>query len=227
MKPFAWSWSKLKNYRTCPKRHYEVDVAKNYSDDGSEAIIWGKQVHDALASRVGKGTPLPVTMQGYEDWPASIDKMRAGGAKVLVENKLAMGKGFLATGFFAADTWFRCVVDVLAIAPTGHAAIALDWKTGGKVQPEFEQLGLTAQVLFAHYPKLEVVSGVYVWLGHDTHSQKTYTRDGMAPFWNDIYPMVDTMAEAHKTMTYPPQPSGLCKHYCPVASCPYHGKGSH
>ena len=33
------------------------------------------------------------------------------------------------------------------------------------------------------------------------------------------------MEEAYRTTTYPPKPSGLCSSYCPVTSCPYHGKG--
>ncbi len=31
-KEWSWSYSKLKNYEVCPKRHYEVDVLKNYDD---------------------------------------------------------------------------------------------------------------------------------------------------------------------------------------------------
>ena len=54
-KPFSWSWSKLKNFRTCPKRHYHVDIAKDFKEDDSEDLLWGNEVHEALAKRIGKG----------------------------------------------------------------------------------------------------------------------------------------------------------------------------
>jgi len=55
---------------------------------------------------------------------------------------------------------------------------------------------------------------------------KVYKRDGMLPLWNDLNPELAAMLEAWRTTTYPPKPSGLCMRYCPVTSCPYHGKGS-
>src|SRR4029077_4175160 len=108
-----------------------------------------------------------------------------------------------------------------------RAAIALDWKTGGNVTPEFEQLGLFAQLIFAKYPEVDKVGAVYVWLGHDTHTLKIYRRDEMVGLWNGLWPEIRILEEAHRTTTYPPKPSGLCKRHCPVTSCPYHGKGTH
>jgi len=56
-KPFAWSYSKLKNFEVCPKRHYNVDVIKSFKEEEGEALVWGNMVHKALADRcvVGKG----------------------------------------------------------------------------------------------------------------------------------------------------------------------------
>ena len=224
MKPFSWSWSRLKNYRTCPKRHYEVDIAKNYREE-SEALTWGNQVHDALANRIAKKTPLPVTMQHFEDWGQRVSDKKQAGYKVLVENKLAMNQSFGPTSFFDNTTWFRGVVDVLMLSTI--SAVSLDWKTGGKIQPEFEQLMLSAQLIFAHYPSVEQVGARYVWLGHDQETTKVYHRDQMAPLWNELWPTINAMTEAHRTTTYPPKPGGLCKRYCPVTSCPHHGKGSY
>jgi PD-(D/E)XK nuclease superfamily len=226
MKKFQFSWSRLKNFRTCPKRHFHVDIEKDFQEAKSEALLWGNEVHDALAKRIDKKTALPRTMAQYEDWPARILKLRDAGLAVKVENKLAMNDKFAPTGFFDASTWFRAVIDVLVLAEESGTAISIDWKTGNKVQPEFEQLALSAQLIFAHYPEIDQVGAIYVWLGHDTESVKAYRRDAMLPVWNDIWPLIKLMEEAHRTTTYPPKPSGLCVHYCPVTSCPYHGKGS-
>lgn len=225
-KRFSWSWSKYKNYRTCPKRHYHVDIAKDFFEEKSEALEWGNQVHDAMAKRIAKNLQLPPTMARYEDWPKRVVALRAAGLDVSVENKMAMAEDFTPTGFFDPATWFRCVIDVKILVPQERAAITIDWKTGGNVEPEFEQLALSSQVIFANYPEIDEVGAIYVWFGHETQTVKVYRRGDMVPVWSDVMPQVNEMTEAARTMTYPPRPSGLCKRYCPVTSCVYHGKGS-
>ena len=137
-----------------------------------------------------------------------------------------MDDDFRPTSFFDNGTWFRCVIDVLGMVPANRTAFTIDWKTGGKVQPEFEQLALSAQVLFAHYPKIDSVLALYVWLGHDTQSTMIYDRANMQKVWADILPEVAKMKVAADEMNYPPKPSGLCKNYCPVKACPHWGVGS-
>jgi hypothetical protein len=225
MKPFAWSWSKLKNYRTCPKRHYEIDITKNYVERQSEQLKWGNLVHESLANYIDKGKKLPVAVQRYHEWPDRIIKLK-NVADIQVEQQLAIAKDFGACGWFTPDAWFRAKIDVQILLPEFNSAITIDWKTGGKVEPEFEQLALSAQTIFAHYPKIDSVAALYVWLGHDTQTAKIYYRDQMAKVWNELWPMINEMDFAWRTTTYPAKPSGLCISYCPVTSCPYHGKGN-
>ena len=225
-KAFSWSWSKLKNFRSCPKRHYEIDIMKNIKEPDSEPLIWGNEVHASLAAYIAKDKPLPPTMQRYhalaDDWVT----LRKAGVPVVVEQKLAMDKEFKPCGFFDNAAWYRGVVDVLATGVvTAHAG---DWKTGKMPDDgdaEYEQLGLTAQLIFAHYPKVKEVTTTFVWLGYDDTTDRTYKHDGMVPLWNKLWPEINVMIEAMRTTTYPPKPSGLCKRHCPVVSCPYHGKG--
>jgi PD-(D/E)XK nuclease superfamily len=230
-KKFSWSWTKLKNFRSCPKRHYHLEIAKDIREEESEAILWGKKFHDAMAKRIDKGTALPPTMSRYERWPALMYKHKLEGrlgnsAEVKVELKLAMDEEFRPTEWFDGATWFRAVVDVLYLAYWKAEAAAIDWKTGGKIEPEFEQLALTSQVIFAHHPDIEKVHTAYQWAAHDTETLKAYTRDDMMGLWNKLLPEVRQMEEAARTLTYPPKPSGLCIRYCPVVSCPHHGRGS-
>lgn len=220
-KPFAWSWSKLKNFRACPKRNYHVDIARDTKEPESEQLLWGNKVHDGLAVRIGKGKPLPVELDQYEHYAASIDKYR-GTYDIKTEQDLAVDAGFKPVGWFDATTWLRVKIDVLVSSAT--RAAAFDWKTGGKVNPDLEQLGITATVVMAHYPQVTHVDTSFEWLGHDVSTIKTYERGGMLPFWNDLMPEIRIMEEAHRTMTYPPKPGRLCRNWCPVSSCPFHGK---
>ena len=61
-----------------------------------------------------------------------------------------------------------------------------DWKTGGTIKPEYEQLALSAQLVFAHYPDVDQVATAYIWLGHDDETEEIYKRDGMLPLWNGL-----------------------------------------
>ena len=61
-KPFSWSYSRLKNFETCPKRHWHVDINKDAKEEDSEQLQWGNAVHKALADRIAKGTSLPIGM---------------------------------------------------------------------------------------------------------------------------------------------------------------------
>ena len=51
-KPFAWSYSRLKNFESCPKRHWHLDIQKDIKEEEGEALLWGNVVHKALADRV-------------------------------------------------------------------------------------------------------------------------------------------------------------------------------
>lgn len=225
MKKFAWSWSRLKNNRVCPKKHYHVDIAKEFPEPDNEVLIWGNQVHKAMSEYIDKGTPLPLIMEHYEPWPASMVTLRSQGWTVKTELKLAMSEAHKPTGYFDGLTWFRGVCDVLAIESKAGAALAIDWKTG-QIKPDAEQLALNAALVFSHYPETHVVDTVYVWLGNDDKTTKRFTRADMLPLWAGLMPEIRQLEEAHRTTTYPPKPSGICLNHCPVTSCPYFGKGN-
>lgn len=221
---FSWSYSRLKNFRTCPKRHYHCDIAKDFKEDESEHLIWGNKVHKALADSIGKGVKLPEEMLGYKQWVERIARLRDMGFSVKVEQKLAMTEDFKPTSFFDNKAWFRGVADVLAIrAPL---AVSFDWKTGRLVE-DIEQLALSASLVFAHYPNVDQLGATYIWLADDDETVEKYSRDGMLPTWNAVLPQVKVMAQAAKDLNYPPKPSGLCKRFCPVTSCPHYGRGSY
>lgn len=226
-KLFAWSWSRLKNYRDCPKRHYELDIAKNYPDD-SEAIRWGHEFHAAMSKTIDTGKPLPVTMERHAHLPTFIRRRKEEGADIRTEVKLAMSRDFKPTHWFDPLTWFRGVADVLMIGEHLRKALVIDWKTGGKIRNEGEQLQLNAQLVFTNFDEVDEVNTMYHWTQHlDAEPViNTYQRDGMMPMWNRLLPEVKQMEEAHRTLTYPPKPGALCISWCPVTSCPYHGIGT-
>lgn len=218
-KSFAWSYSKLKNYETCPKRYHAVDVEKSVKEEEGEALLWGNAVHKALADRLDKGIELPKPMKEYEKWAALLSE---GGGTIYVEQKLAITKDFGKTSWFGDDAWFRGIGDVIKI--NGPVALIVDYKTG-KILEDGSQLALMAACVFAHHPEVRRVRSEFIWLKEDATTRADFTREGMATIWKSLWPRIEQLEEAHKTMTFPPKPGGLCKRYCPVSFCPHHGEG--
>ena len=226
MKPLTFSYSKIKNFRTCPRRHQFVDVLKEFKEEESEALQWGNSFHTAMEKRLLKGDRLPLTMLRYEGEAQFIEGLtKDRDAELKVEQKLAFDKEFRATSYFDNGAWFRSRIDVAVIYNDGtNQATLFDWKTGAPKEDE-QQLALSAQAVFAHYPNIDYVSTSYVWIGAGV-STKTYTRRDMPSLWSALLPEIRMMEMAHNTNVYPAKPSGICVKFCPVKSCEYWGKGS-
>jgi hypothetical protein len=222
-KPFTWSYSKLKNYRNCPKKHFEVDLAKNFKEEEGEALVVGNQVHKAMELRVSKGTPLPPALAHFEPEAAKVVAHMPAGTILLVEQKAAFTRDFRSCGYFDKDCWYRAKCDVVKVC--GPIAAAIDWKTG-KIVEDSEQLALMAAWVFSAYPAVQQVATKYVWLGNNAETKHTFTRADMVLLWNHLLPEVNAYEQACATSTFPAKPSGLCRSWCPVTSCAYHGKGN-
>lgn len=217
-KSFAWSYSKLKNYRTCPLRYYEIDVQKNYQEDFSgEHLAWGKQVHTAFEQRVRDGKPFPPGMEEFEDAAQRLINLPG---KILVEQQLAIRRDLSPCEWFAKDTWFRGIADYLRI--NGPVAVAIDYKTG-KILEETEQLALLAECVFSHYPEVQAVRTEFWWLKDEAATREDFYRKKRQQTWAGVLPKVMQLEEAHKTLNFPPRSSGLCKRHCIVTNCKHHG----
>jgi hypothetical protein len=225
-KPFAWSYSRLKNYETCPKRHFHIDVNKDVKEEEGEALLWGNAVHKALAKRIADGTKLPTGMERFEKWAARII---TPGGKILVEQQLAIDENFGPTAWFGSDAakrgtgepWYRGIGDVVKIV--GPVALVIDWKTG-KILEDSQQLALMAACVFAHHPEVIKVRSVFVWLKDDAETTEDFHRNDMPAMWKHLWPRIENLKNAYASTTFPAKPGGLCKRYCPVKVCPHNGE---
>jgi hypothetical protein len=220
-RPFTWSYSRLKNFENCPKKHYEVDITKNHKEEEGESLLWGNYVHKHMALACGPDRlALPDQMQPYQKW---VDRIVTSPGNILVEQKLALMRNFGPCEFFAPAVWFRGIGDVIKI--NGAVALTADWKTG-KILEDSVQLALTAACIFAKYPEVKKIRSVFIWLKEDCETTEDFTPADMPALWRALWPRIEALELAHNTTTYQAKPSGLCKKYCPVTSCPFHGKGS-
>jgi len=218
-KPFAWSYSQLKNWETCPKRYFHYNVAKDVVEPESAQLKEGNALHAAFEARVKSNTELPLGFTHHEALLASI--INAPGV-VYAEQKLAMTSSFTPTAFFSKTAWLRSVLDCTKVNET--TATTLDWKTG-KPSHDMTQMQLAAATLFCHQPKVNRVKVALVFVNHDEVESGEFVREDLPEIWGEILPRVKLVEQARAKQEYPPKPSGLCKRYCAVVSCPYHGRG--
>lgn len=218
-KPFAWGYSKLKNYETCPKRHFHYDISKDVREPESDQLKDGNFVHDVLAKRLGeKKIPLPPQVSELEKWALRVE---ATPGQILVEQKYAILRDFSQCAWFDKKAWCRMIGDVVKLM--GPVGLVIDWKTG-KIVEDSVQLMLMAQGMFSAYPTLRMVRSEFVWLKEDATTRQDFKREEMAGHWAGLLPRVAILEQANQTMTYPAKPGYLCKRWCAVTACPHHGE---
>ncbi len=222
-KSFSWSYSKLKNFQTCPRRHQEVDLLKRFKEDESEQLRYGNAVHKALAATIGKAIPLPTEPEDFTWLQKYVDRVLKGDGALFTEQQYAVTENLTKCAWFAPNAWFRAIGDVVRVA--SRSAFIGDWKTGAR-KPDSVQLALSAQAVFAHFPETQVVKSTFFWLAEDEEDTEYYDRAKLARMWPEIAARVEKMKQAWDLQVYPPTPSGLCVKYCPVTSCQFYGKGS-
>lgn len=214
MKPFAWSYSALTTYETCPKKYYHLYVAKDIKDSDSQWSADGKIIHDAMKARVIDNKPLDLPLRHYEKVAAKF--ANAPGVKY-GEMKLALTREFEPCDYFAPRVWVRVIIDLAIIQD--KKAIVVDWKTG-KVKDDPTQNALTAAVLARWMPELDFFQTVFVWLQSGQLTPKAYSLSKLTAVWATLLPRVEKMELARKTTDFPAKQSGLCG-YCPVHTCPH------
>lgn len=219
MRPFAFSYSKLKNFETCPRRYHELDVKKAWGEARSEQLTWGDAVHAAMAAALKEKKDLSPEFAVYQPW---VDKVARTPGDLLVECRWAITQEFKPTPWFGKQVWLRSIAD--AVKLDDQVALIVDWKTGKSSNVDPVQLVLTALVAFIQFPKLQYVRADFVWLEEDDQTTQVIRRDEAGDHWAELLPRVERLKTAVETNNFPPLPNRFCAKWCPVKSCEYHGK---
>lgn len=215
-----WSYSSLTAFETCPRRFHITRIAKLIKEPQTEATLWGNEVHKALERAVAGSKTLGANFTQYQP---IVDRLRATKGKKFTEQKFGLTSSFRPTEFFGKDVWFRGVLDLVITTP--KVGIVLDHKTG-KVKTDGDQLKLFAAATFAQHPYLETVKTGYIWLAHDKVTTQEFKKDDVPGIWQEFLPRIQRMEKAQDDDKWLPNPSGLCKSWCPVGKklCDFCGK---
>lgn len=219
-----WSWSTLNEYRTCPKRFYEVRIAKSVKEPDSDYLIWGNHFHKSMEIAIENNIALTGDMQRWE--PIRKAMVAAPGTKY-VELKGGVTADYKSCGFFDKDCFNRGVDDL--VIKNGSKLISVDWKTGKETKGS-QQLALSAARLFARFPDVTEINTAYYWAPVNKWSRSLYRKEDTPGIWQSVQPDVDNMKWSLENNAWPARPSGLCKRSkkpgstyagCIVTNCPH------
>lgn len=226
-KPFAWSYSRVKNYETCPRRYLGIDVNKEFKQDDTEQLNEGDRLHKAMAARIGYDKPLPPEFYYMEKHATALMQQTHEHQSINCELKLAMTKDYEPAGFFDKNVWARCMIDYIKFVRVNNNqsfAHIVDYKTG-KLVDDDTQLAVNAMHVFACFKEIVGIKSEFLWTKYSDTRGKIYTRTSIKQEWNELLPRVETLAQAHATENFPPKPGKLCREYCAIDTCEFYGVG--
>ena len=211
-KPIAWSHSRLDTFQQCPRKLFEISIAKNVPFEQSTAMKQGEIVHKMLEDRISKGTPFPLGYEHLEKVVAPVLAV-AGEGQCFTELALAWDKEFKSCGTRDWDRcWLRVSYDFAFLR--NKTLFIFDWKTGN---PSFSeaQLLLYAATAFLAFPDVEEVVTAFAWIKTNMLDSKTYYRTEVKTMWEKILPEVQKLQDANALNIWPATKNKYCN-WCAV-----------
>ncbi len=211
-----WSYTALDTFDQCPRKYYHRYILKEKEPE-SPAMLYGQQVHAALENRIN-GAPLPEHMMKFSPMAESVVNAWQTGMKCYTELKMGITRKFEPCDFFDKGIWGRSAADV--ILKKDDAAMVFDWKTGKKREKEL-QLLILALFTFIHFPTVNIVTGVNLWLeSGDIGTPYRFERSQVPTLWRPVLERILKMEKACAENKWPELPGPLCG-YCPVKTCQF------
>jgi len=106
---------------------------------------------------------------------------------------------------------------------TGTARM-IDYKFGKSKNADLSQLQLMSLAVFKMFPSVKKVKAGLLFCPEDKMVPVQYQVDDAAKMWMEWLPEVARLEAAYEHDVWNASPSGLCKAWCPVLSCPHNGR---
>lgn len=218
--PVTLSYSSIKSYTTCAKKHFHVKVAKDCVEtSNTDALLYGKDFHKAAEDFVKVSAPLP---EKYNYAKQYLEVINALPGEKLCEHEMGLKEDLTPCGFRDSGVWFRGIADLVVI--NGQIARLLDYKTGASSKyADTGQLELMSLCIFKHFPDVNLVKAGLLFTVANDFKPAEYKREHEHLYWRRWMPIVKQIETSYETAVWNPTKSGLCKKHCPVISCPHNG----
>lgn len=213
----TWSYSSLKTFEQCPKKYYHLRVVKDVKDEGSDATLYGQELHKAAEDYLKEGKPIPPKFQFIQD---VVDAIKDIPGEKHCELKLGVKQtdaGYEPCGFFDKDVWWRGIGDVVVIQD--DVAFSLDYKTSKNAKyADLKQLDILAAALFTHFPQIKKVKSALAFVVSNEFIRKEHFAEMRDSYFATFQPELDRLAAAEETGVWNTNTGPLCK-FCPVHHC--------
>jgi len=218
-----WSYSSINLFKQCPKKYYHLRVAKDIQDKQSEALIYGNRVHKAAEEYVKQGVDIPPPFAYIKEPIDKLLDMHTG--EVHCELRLGLTEELKPCTFFAADVWYRGVIDLLIIDEGGEKATLVDYKTGKTSKwADTNQLEIMSLAIFKHFPKIKKIKAGLLYLVNPALIKASYRADQQDDLWVKWVTDVETLRACYNNAIWNANPNFTCAKWCPVTSCVHNGK---
>lgn len=215
----AWSYSSLSTFKQCPKKYYHLKVAKDVKDYGNEATRYGNKLHKAAELYIKSDTPLE---KGFEFLKPTLESIKNIDGTKHCELRLGISKDgtkYGATKFFADDTWWRGIADLIIV--NGEKAYLIDYKSSKSARyADTKQLDLLAAATFLHFPEVEVVKSALAFVVSNEFVKKKHEAPLLKSYLAQFDPDLERIEVAEETGVWNAVSGPLCA-YCPVKTCPH------
>jgi len=208
-KEYAWSYSRLTTFESCPRKYYHLNIIKDVKDKPNKWAIEGSRVHNALDSRLKKKTPLPNNLKHLEEMAINIEN---GPGELHTEKRLAFDKDFNSCGWMASNVYVRGIMDVMRIID--DKAWIGDYKTG-KWDSNVGQLQLQSIMTFFLNKQINTIKSCFIWLKDMRMDTITINREDVENLKNHFVSRANKIKDAADNNNWIATENEYCK-YCPV-----------
>jgi len=213
----AWSYSSLKTFQQCPKKYYHLKVAKDVKDEGSEATIYGKELHKAAEDYIKDGTPIPPQFAFIQE---TIDALKNIPGEKHTEIELGVsnkGGRLNPCGFYDKDAWYRGIADLLIV--NGDEGYLVDYKSSKNAKyADLKQLDLLAGAVFAHFQELKTLKTALIFLVSNKFVNKEHNSQHKLAYFEHVRFDLERLETALETGVWNAVAGPLCG-WCPVKTC--------
>jgi hypothetical protein len=218
------SYTFFNELENCPRKAYEVRVARSVQRMESEAARWGNYVHDAMEKRIGDGKPLPPDDEDlvkFEPYALAFE-----GKGAITEMKLGITRDGHPTRFWGPDCYIAGKVDVTLVL--GNHVDITDWKTGKDTYETPFELELHALLLAAKFaPNAFTYTARYAYIGRMDGSRdkigQTYDVSNVGATWAKVNALMHRAYQYQANGHWPEIPNALCG-WCDVVQCRHNKK---
>lgn len=215
----AWSYSSISTFKQCPKKYYHLKVLKDVKDTGSEAMVYGQDVHKAAEEFVKSDVPIPEKFKYMQPIVESLGKIE--GDKHC-EVKLGLKQDYAPCGFFDSGVWWRGIADLIIV--NGERAYSVDYKTGKNAKyADTKQLDLVAGAIFSHFPLVKKVKSALAFLVSGDFITKEHRADEKEVYLKTFDKELEQLDGAMLSGVWNANSGPLCG-WCPVIECEHNRK---